>query len=254
MDLHSRLGSPPSFLLEVAVASLDRALTAERAGAHRLELCERLEVGGLTPHPKMVREVRAAVQIPIHVLVRPRAGDFVYSSEEFAIMKSEITALKQENVQGIAVGVLEPGHCIDLARTRELVDLAAPLLVTFHRAFDETPDPAESLESVIQTGARRILTSGGAPDAVQGAPIIASLIEQAAGRILVLAGGGLHPANIGEVARATGAAELHTGLGSVLPYNDPDSAKCESAIRACVAALVIRRNDNSHNTGFPPPP
>src|SRR5215469_11153183 len=163
MDFQSRLGSPPLFLLEVAVASLDRALTAERAGAHRLELCDCLEVGGLTPHLKMIRKVRAAVQIPIHVLVRPRAGDFVYSSEEFATMKSEIAALKKEDVQGIVVGVLEPGRCVDRARTRELVDLAVPLPVTFHRAFDETPDLSESLESIIQTGARRILTSGGAP-------------------------------------------------------------------------------------------
>jgi copper homeostasis protein len=169
-------------------------------------------------------------------------------------MKSEITALKKENLQGIVVGVLEPGRGVDLARTRELVDLARPLPVTFHRAFDETPDPAESLESVIQTGARRILTSGGALDANQGARLIRKLIEQATGRIGILPGGGLHAANIAEVAWVTGAAELHTGLGSILPYNDPDSAKCESAIRACVAALVIRRNDNSHNTGFPPPP
>jgi len=254
MDFQSRLGSPPLFLLEVAVASLDRALTAERAGAHRLELCDCLEVGGLTPHLKMIRKVRAAVQIPIHVLVRPRAGDFVYSSEEFATMKSEIAALKKEDVQGIVVGVLEPGRCVDRARTRELVDLAVPLPVTFHRAFDETPDLSESLESIIQTGARRILTSGGAPDAGQGAPIIGKLIEQASGRTLVLPGGGLHPANIAEVARRTGAAEFHTGLGTVLPYSDPDIVKCESAIRACVTALAIRRNDRSPDAGFPPVP
>lgn len=250
VDVLSHPGRPPSFLLEVAVASLNRAITAERAGADRLELCERLEVGGLTPNLEMIRKVRAAVHIPIHVLVRPRAGDFVYSLEEFARVKSEIAALKKENVQGIVVGVLGAGRCVDLTRTQELVDLAAPLPVTFHRAFDETLDSAESLEAVIQTGATRILTSGGAPDAAQGAPAIGKLIEQARGRVLILPGSGLHAANIAEVALATGAVELHTGLGTVLPYNDPDIAKCESAIRACVAALIIRRTDTSRDTGF----
>src|ERR1700757_1265236 len=128
---------PIAPLLEVAVDSLERAIAAERAGAHRLELCARLELGGLTPGLELIRQVRSAVRIPIHVMVRPRPGDFVYTSDEFAQMKQSISAIKTENVQGIVTGALLPGNSVDTHCTRELVALASPLQVTFHRAFDE---------------------------------------------------------------------------------------------------------------------
>lgn len=226
------------FLLEVAVDSLERAIAAERAGAHRLELCANLDVGGLTPGIELIRRVRSAVRIPIHVMLRPRPGDFVYSAAEFAEMKSSIKTIAAENLEGIVTGVLLPDGRVDVPRTRELVALASPMQVTFHRAFDHTQEFAAALENVILTGAHRILTSGGAADAQTGAAILRSLIHQAAGRITILPGGGLHPGNIAEVARVTGARELHTGLGEVIPYYSKDISTFESAVRKCVATLL----------------
>src|SRR5258705_13541284 len=129
---------PTGLLLEVAVDSLERATAAEHGGAHRLELCANLELGGLTPHIELIRKVRSAVQIPIHVMVRPRPGDFVYSAEEFAEMRESIREIKGENVQGIVTGVLLPNGSIDRQRTRELVGLASPRPVPLHRAVDDT--------------------------------------------------------------------------------------------------------------------
>ncbi|HUL34346.1 MAG TPA: copper homeostasis protein CutC [Candidatus Eisenbacteria bacterium] len=227
--------TPP--LLEIAVANLERARATERAGAGRIELCEQLELGGLTPGLDLVRQARAAVILPFHVLVRPRPGNFVYSAVEFSAMKSQIAALRREHIQGIVTGILRPDCSVDIERTRELVEAAAPLEVTFHRAFDETPDLLQSLEAVILTGARRLLTSGGKPSAADSSGLLRQLIAHAAGRIQILPGGGLHAGNIAVVAQLLGVRELHTGLGAVLPYNDPDSAKFESALRACLAAL-----------------
>lgn len=229
---------PADFLLEVAVDSLERAIAAERAGAHRLELCANLDVGGLTPGIELIRRIRAAVRIPMHVMLRPRPGDFVYSAAEFAQMKSSIKTIAAENLEGIVTGVLLPDGQVDVPRTRELVALASPMQVTFHRAFDHTQEFAAALENVILTGAHRILTSGGAADAQTGSAILRSLIHQAANRITILPGGGLHPGNIAEVARVTRARELHTGLGEVIPYHSKDISTFESAVRKCVATLL----------------
>jgi copper homeostasis protein len=226
-----------SCLLEIAIASVERARAAERAGAHRLELCANLEVGGVTPNFDLIRGVHSGVELPIHVLVRPRAGNFVYSPDEFARMKEQIEALRGENVQGIVTGVLLPDGSVDTQRTRELVTLASPMQVTFHRAFDETKDLAAALEDIVHTGAHRVLTSGAAANAQSGAPVLRSLILRAGDRIIILPGGGLHPGNIAEVARATGASELHTGLGGVIPYSSKDVATFESAVKECVASL-----------------
>jgi copper homeostasis protein len=228
---------PFGSLLEVAVDSLERAIAAERAGAHRLELCADLESGGLTPGIELIRQTRAAVRIPIHVMVRPRPGDLAYSAADFVEMKASIKTIATESVQGIVIGVLLPDSSVDTKRTTELVALASPMQVTFHRAFDRTPDFAAAMESVVLTGAHRILTSGGAANVQIGASVLRSLIEQAGNRIMILPGGGLHPRNIAEVARATGAHELHTGLGEVIPYSSPDIAAFESAVKHCVALL-----------------
>jgi copper homeostasis protein len=227
----------PHLLLEVAVDSLERATAAERAGAHRLELCANLEVGGLTPGMQLIREARSAVQIPIHVMVRPRPGNFVCSADEFSQMKESIEAIGAENVEGIVTGALLPDSAVDTQRTRELVALAAPMRVTFHRAFDEAKDLAMALEDVILTGSHRILTSGGAADAPSGTSVLRSLIRRAGNRIAILPGGGLHASNIAAVARSTGALELHTGLGGVIPFASNDVAAFESAVRDCVASL-----------------
>jgi copper homeostasis protein len=226
-----------SCFLEVATSSVERSLAVERAGADRLELCVDLEIGGITPSLNLIRQVRAAVQIPIHVLVRPRAGNFVYTSAEFAQLKEDIAAIGEEKVQGIVTGVLLPDGSVDKQRTSELVALASPMQVTFHRAFDETKDLTMALEDIVLTGAVRILTSGGAADAPAGSSALRSLIRQAGNRITILPGGGLHPGNIAEVPRVTGARELHTGLGGVIPYNSADIPAFESAVRDCLASL-----------------
>jgi len=228
---------PRKFLLEIAVASLERALAAERAGADRLELCVELEAGGLTPSLHLIRQVRSAMKIPIHVLVRPRPGNFVYTSAEFARMKADVAAIRNENVQGVVIGALLPNGSVDKMRTLELVALASPMQVTFHRAFDQTRDLAAALEDIALTGAQRILTSGGSSDSQNGASILRSLIEQAGNRITILPGGGLHAHNIAAVARASGARELHTGLGGVIPYASQDIPAFESAVRDCRASL-----------------
>ena len=228
----------PGLLLEVAVDSLARAEAAERAGAHRLELCANLEAGGLTPSLELIRQVRSAVRLPIHVMVRPRRGDFVYSAQEFAEMKESIKAISGQNVQGIVTGVLLSNGSVDVQRTRELVALARPMQVTFHRAFDETKNLAAALEDIILTGAHRILTSGGAANAQSGASVLRSLIQQARNRITILPGGGLHPGNIAEVAHETGAREVHTGLGGVVAYASENTAAFESAVRDCITSLL----------------
>ena len=231
------IGSMPTgLLLEIAVDSLARAMAAERAGADRLELCANLDVGGLTPSLELIRQIRAAVNIPIHVLVRPRAGIFVYNSSEFAEMKEDIDAIGDETVQGVVLGLLLADGSIDSQRTAELVALASPMQVTFHRAFDAAKDVA-ALEDVVVTGAQRVLTCGGAADAQTGASVLRSLIQLAGNRITILPGGGLHPGNIAEVARVTGAQEMHTGLGGVIPYASTDVATFEAAVRDCVAKL-----------------
>jgi copper homeostasis protein len=228
---------PQKFLLEIAIASPERAIAAERAGADRLELCVDLETGGLTPGLELISQVRSAVQIPIHVLVRPRTGNFIYTLDEFVHIKEEITAIGGEDVQGIVTGVLLPDGSVDVQRTRELVALASPMQVTFHRAFDETKDLAAALEDVVVTGAHRILTSGSAANAPAGASVLRTLIQQAGSRLTILPGGGLHAGNIAEVARVTGGRELHTGLGSVIPYASQEIAAFESAVRDCLASL-----------------
>jgi copper homeostasis protein len=149
-----------SILLEIAVDTLHDAAAAQYGGADRIELCLALDEDGLSPSEDLVRAVRAAVTIPIHAMVRPRAGDFCYSHEEFERMKSEIALFKSLGVNGIVLGILHADRSVDQTRTAELIRLAQPLGVTFHRAFDAAIDPFGSLERIIASGAKRLLTSG----------------------------------------------------------------------------------------------
>jgi len=151
-----------SYVLEIAVDTLDRALAAERGGAHRIELCRELSRGGLTPSVESMRLAREQVRLPIFAMIRPRAGDFAYSEAEFAEMQRDVTVAARMGMNGVVLGMLSDGGRIDIDRTRQLVELARPLPVTFHRAFDVSADLHRSLEDVIRTGTVRILTSGGA--------------------------------------------------------------------------------------------
>jgi copper homeostasis protein len=202
------------FLLEIAVESVDYAVAAQRAGAHRIELCADLSVEGVTPSREMIRQARAALSIPIFSMIRPRAGDHCYSDAEFNAMKAEILVAKEEGVNGVVLGVLDQEHRVDIKRTMQLVYAALPLPVTFHRAFDETPDPLRALEEVYAAGARRILSSGGAADIVDGLPNLKKYKAAAAGRVTIVACGRLLPEKLGRVREALGKGEFHAGLRS----------------------------------------
>ncbi len=224
-------------LLEISVESLEAALAAERGGANRIELCGNLSVGGITPDAGLLRAVRAQVHIPIFSMVRPRAGDFVYSSAEFSEMRRSIAGAKESRMDGVVLGVLTKDNRVDVERTRQLVEFAKPLPMTYHRAFDQAADLRQALEDVIQTGAKRILTSGGAKSALEGAAVLAGLVAAAADCITIVPGAGIKAANIREVAQRTKAREFHSGLSAVLPYGSKDYKKFEEEVRKLSEAI-----------------
>jgi copper homeostasis protein len=225
------------FLLEISVETLEGAMAAERGGADRLELCADLAAGGVTPGAQFVQRVRESVRIPAFVMIRPRAGDFAYSDDEFAEMKREIATAKELSMDGVVLGILTPERRVDIARTRALVELARPLPVTFHRAFDLLTDFQQALEDVIRTRAARILTSGGAATAQAGAAALARLIASATDRIVIVPGAGISASNIKQVALRTRAAEFHSGLSTRIPYASRDYVKFEAEVRDLAAEL-----------------
>jgi len=219
-----------SLLLEISVETLGSAIAAERGGAHRIELCSDLSVGGVTPHVDLMRKTRAAVKIPVFAMIRARGGSFVYSDSELAQMQRDIEVAKSCKMDGLVLGILHADNTVDIERTRDLVKIARPLPVTFHRAFDETPNLHEALEAVIETGATRILTSGGKRTAQLGARVVADLVAAAGDRITILPGGGINTSNLAEIIRATRAHEFHSGLGTTLPYGQSSEAAFFSAV------------------------
>jgi len=224
-------------LLEISVESLASAIAAERGGAHRIELCSALSVGGVTPNAELMRSARAAVKVPIFAMIRPRGGNFFYSGSELAQMRRDIELAKYCKMDGVVLGILHADNTVDIEDTGELVKTASPLPVTFHRAFDETPDLHEALEAVIQTGATRILTSGGKPTAAEGTAVLADLVAAAADRIIILPGGGINTSNFPAIVRATRAPEFHSGLGTTLPYGQSSEAAFSSAVSELVSLL-----------------
>lgn len=181
--------------IEVCSFSLNSCLVAQRAGANRIELCGGLAEGGTTPSAGLIQLVRQQVTIPFYVMIRPRGGDFFYSETELAVMKADIQLAKALGADGLVFGLLKPDGSVDEDRTRQLVELADPLPVTFHRAFDMTCDPLEALEAVIRTGAARILTSGQQQTAERGLSVLRQLSQAAAGRIEIMAGAGVNAQN-----------------------------------------------------------
>jgi len=224
------------FVVEISVESVERAVAAERGGALRIELCGSLDIGGVTPGVELMREVRARVSVPIFSMVRPRGGDFVYSAAEFEEMRAAIKAARSTGMDGVVLGLLKADGTVDVARTAELVRSAAPLPVTFHRAFDESADLAAALEDVIATGATRLLTSGGSATASEAVALIAELVRNARVRIAVMPGSGVTAGNVAEIAVATGATEIHAGLSSVVA-RDAEAAEFEKDVRRLVGAL-----------------
>jgi copper homeostasis protein len=230
---------PSAITLEISVETPQAAVAAERGGAHRIELCAELRVGGLTPSEDLMRMARKKVKVPIFAMIRPRAGDFLYSPHELAQMHSDIATARRMGMDGIVLGVLTGNRRVDIERMRELLKAAQALPVTFHRAFDEAADLDIALEDVIDTGAARILTSGAANTAAAGIERLANLVAAATDRIIIIPGGGINASNALDVARQTGAQEIHSGLGSVLAYGQGDYELFESEVRKLAAQLPL---------------
>jgi copper homeostasis protein len=197
-------------LVEAAVETLETTLAAERAGADRIELCVNLDDGGTTPSTGLTAAVVDGTQLPVFVLIRPRAGDFVYDDDEIDLMARDVETAGIIGAAGIVIGALTSDYTVDVEQTRALIKAAAGLRVTFHRAFDSTMNKADALEQLIDLGVTRVLTSGGAPTALEGVEIIAALVNQAGDRITVVAGGGIREHNVSEVIARTGVREVHT--------------------------------------------
>lgn len=217
-------------MLEICVESFESAVIAEAGGADRIELCEQLQLDGLTPRPELTRQVVEAVSIAVSVLIRPRDGSFNYRAHEIEQMLAEIEIAKLAGAAGVTLGALNSEQHVEVALCRDLVEAARPMQVTFHRAFDVVSNLDHALEDVIRTGADRLLTSGGAPNVLEGAERIARLREQAAGRIEIMAGGGLRLTNLLEVRKISGVTSLHASLLARPAVQDTCSANLQESL------------------------
>ena len=196
--------------LEIIGFNIESCLVAQSSGADRIELCDGPAEGGTTPSYGFIKAARKQLKIQLYPIIRPRGGDFLYSDAEFEIMKADTILCKKLGCDGIVTGVLHADGTVDIARTAQLVELAYPLEVTFHRAFDRTVDPFKAMEAIIETGCTRILTSGQKPGALEGAELIAALINKADDRIIIMPGSGLRSDNISAIAAETKAVEFHS--------------------------------------------
>jgi copper homeostasis protein len=196
-------------LIEACVESVEESVVAERGGAHRLELCANMEVGGTTPSRALFAAVRARVAVPIAMMVRPRGGNFVYSRGELASMRDDIDLARELAADVIVLGVLDDDRTVDAKHTRELVARAGETPVTFHKAFDEVDDQLRALDVLIDAGVSRVLTSGGHAAAIDGADQLARLVDHAAGRIVIMAGGKVRAPIAHELVARARVREVH---------------------------------------------
>ncbi|MSP07014.1 MAG: copper homeostasis protein CutC [Chitinophagaceae bacterium] len=221
--------------LEIAVFSVPSALDAIQAGAHRIELCENPNEGGTTPSYGILVAMSKQQTVPVFPIIRPRGGDFLYTDIEFQIMKQDLLIAKELGFKGVVIGLLNSDGSIDKIRTAELVALAQPMLVTFHRAFDRCADPIQGLEDIIATGCHRILTSGQVPNVANALPLIKQLVDQANGRIIIMPGSGVRANNINEILQQTGVFEIHSSARK----NNPSKMEFN----------VTSMNENLQSTG-----
>lgn len=204
------------YKLEVIAFSLESCLLIEKAGAHRIELCDNPAEGGTTPSYGFIKKARALTNIDLYPMIRPRGGDFLYSIDEFETMKEDITSCKQLGCDGVVIGLLNADGIVDRERTSILVDMAYPMGVTFHRAFDRTRDAFEALETLIDVGCERVLTSGLMPNVNGGKELLKQLVATANERIIVMPGSGVRHNIIAELAQFTGAVEFHTSARTIV--------------------------------------
>lgn len=234
-------------VIEICSASLDCAYAAINGGAHRLELCSALPLGGLTPSHGLMEAVIKASPVPVNVLIRPRAGDFHYNQQELQVIKADIFAAKALGAHGIVIGMLNRDGKVDTCRMKVLIEMAHPMQVTFHRAFDACPDLLEALDSIIELGCERILTSGGKAKAMEGVENLKTLVAAAAGRVIIMPGSGINPQNLLHLLEVTGAREFHASASikkesnmkyhnDLLHFGDPGFSS--NAIQVTSAAMV----------------
>lgn len=210
--MKKNLNPSSDYSIEICIDSLDSALAAREGGARHVELCSALIAGGLTPGLGLVRLIRKQVPIELNVILRPRGGDFLYTPEEYAVMKEDAKILKEEGADGIVFGFLNEDGTVDEERSREILDITKGLRPTFHRAFDVSRDPEEALETVIKLGFDRILSSGTENTVLEGAEVLKNMIDRAGDRILIMPGGGITARNFPRIHRLLGARSYHMSL------------------------------------------
>lgn len=240
--------------LEICAGSIESVLAAREGSADRVELCAALEVGGITPSAGLIAAAREVPDLQLHVLIRPRGGDFLYDAHEARCMEHDIRLCRDLGVDGVVIGALSADGNVDAALCRRLVQAAEGMSITFHRAFDMCRDPHRALEEIIDIGCHRLLTSGQAASALEGAAAIKQLNAQAAGRLILMPGCGVSSRNAAEILKATGASEIHASarheVGSRMLFRhegvsmgnkDADEyarkETCASEVRAIVEAI-----------------
>ena len=257
------MNQDPKFKVEICANSAESALKAQEGGAYRIELCAGIPEGGTTPSAGEIRMARALLkETKMHVIIRPRGGDFLYNTYEQEIMIDDIKLCRELGVDGIVIGCLTAEGTVDKPLCKKLIEAAGDMNVTFHRAFDMSRDPKEALEDIISLGCTRVLTSGQEPDAVQGIPLIKELVEQANGRIIVMPGGCVRSNTVRQIADETGATEFHltcrNSYESGMIYRNPkvsmgDMVKIEEYMKdvtdpVIVKAAVDELIDDNHET------
>ncbi len=239
----------PKIILEVAVFGVEAALSAIKAGANRIEFCENPLEGGTTPSHGSLQTLISKTSIPVFPIVRPRGGDFLYTETEFEVIVEDIKFIKSLGYKGAVVGFLLKDGSIDIKRTKAIVDLAAPMEITFHRAFDRCHNPFQAIEDLIHAGCKRILTSAQVPNVMEGLNLLKSLVDKAAGRIIILPGSGVRAKNCRQIIDAVGAIEIHSSariaVTSLMEYTNPlmkenlqSTQVDEQEIKAMLEALI----------------
>ena len=232
------------YCIEIAVTDYTTAKAAVAGGADRIELCSALSEGGITPSYGLVRQCRQDFSLPVFPIIRPRAGDFLYTGEEFNLMKQDILMCKQLGCDGIVAGFLAQDGTVDQKRTGIIRELAYPMEMTFHRAFDRALDPFRALEELIQLGCQRILTSGQQLTAPEGILLLQQLVQAAGDRIIIMPGSGVRINNVKQLAEQTGAVEFHASLRTVVPsqmkFQHPAFSGTDDYTRAAVDEAEVR--------------
>lgn len=247
-------------LLEIAAGSLESAIAAQTGGADRIELCANLAEGGTTPSYGTLAVTRDRVHIPVYALIRPRTGDFCYDAADVEVMRRDVETCVSLGYDGVVIGALDVDGNIDESICRTLIAAAGSLGVTFHRAFDVARDQPSALETIVALGCERVLTSGGEATALDGARAIVDVVQQANGRVLVMAGAGITPGNVREIARVSGAHEFHASARALrtsssrhrsreLPGLEPDWRETDVGIvRALAEALHTARSGGNRTS------